>query len=485
MKKTKKVFVIMLILMIGIVFKGIKIYADPLPIESLDGASIRTEGVQGLRFDARVLDSSGIVEKGFYLLKGAATVSDLTAAIPTMTYNGKTIFKVPVAGVSASNEFSIVLTGIPEQGYLDKITVIPYAELNNDSVFYCLPITRSIGQVAILMDQATQDPLPQGVQDVLDVLSEYRKSRISMGGDLLEVSKGVLAGTSYVNLDDYIFYPTNITTITLPIPEKTGYTFAGWYDTDNNLVISVSATSITGQTWYFSQWVHTVTFDSNGGSAVTSQTVSPNGKATKPADPTRDNYLFKGWFLNGELFDFNTAITSNITLVAEWHVSFYTYNFLDGGDSNNSDLSQTNILTNVSYASDNPSGTVGTTPWIANHADLSRTDGTRLAETKEARPSIQTNFKYSEVVSKIEVINMSYISSATNIVSIYIEYSTDKTSWTKHSAVPTSSGGTLTFNNLNIPAEVYIRLVVHVWPYPAGFEAGIMFTKIKLTFKNN
>jgi len=44
---------------------------------------------------------------------------------------------------------------------MDKITVIPYASLNVGVTDYGTPIVRSVGQVAILMDQATQDPLPQ------------------------------------------------------------------------------------------------------------------------------------------------------------------------------------------------------------------------------------------------------------------------------------------------------------------------------------
>ena len=63
---------------------------------------------------------------------------------------------------------------------------------------------------------------------------------------------------------------------------------------------------------------YTVTFDSNGGSAVASQTVEEGKTATKPANPTREGYTFKYWTLNGREYDFNTAVTGNITLVAEW-----------------------------------------------------------------------------------------------------------------------------------------------------------------------
>ena len=65
----------------------------------------------------------------------------------------------------------------------------------------------------------------------------------------------------------------------------------------------------------------TVTFDSNGGSAVASQTVKEGEKAAKPANPTRDGYAFEGWFADEALktaYDFNTPVTSDITLYADW-----------------------------------------------------------------------------------------------------------------------------------------------------------------------
>lgn len=66
-----------------------------------------------------------------------------------------------------------------------------------------------------------------------------------------------------------------------------------------------------------------VMFNSNGGSAVTSQTVEENAQAVKPTDPTRSGYTFAGWYTaasGGQKFDFNTAITGNMTLYAHWTV---------------------------------------------------------------------------------------------------------------------------------------------------------------------
>ena len=57
---------------------------------------------------------------------------------------------------------------------------------------------------------------------------------------------------------------------------------------------------------------YTVTFDSNGGSVVASQTVKEGGKVKEPTDPTRDGYTFAGWYLSlsdKEEYDFDRFIS--------------------------------------------------------------------------------------------------------------------------------------------------------------------------------
>ena len=66
---------------------------------------------------------------------------------------------------------------------------------------------------------------------------------------------------------------------------------------------------------------YTVTYESNGGSTVPSQTVKYNETANKPADPTRSGYTFAGWYTEEKLtnkYDFATPVTGNITLYAKW-----------------------------------------------------------------------------------------------------------------------------------------------------------------------
>ena len=66
---------------------------------------------------------------------------------------------------------------------------------------------------------------------------------------------------------------------------------------------------------------YTVTFNSNGGSAVNAQIVSADGKVTKPADPTREGYSFSGWYSDTDLktaYDFSSAVSADLTLYAKW-----------------------------------------------------------------------------------------------------------------------------------------------------------------------
>ncbi len=66
---------------------------------------------------------------------------------------------------------------------------------------------------------------------------------------------------------------------------------------------------------------YTVAFNSDGGTSVQSQTVSAGGKAVKPQNPVRDGYIFLGWYLNGEAWNFSGSVVSeDITLTAGWAV---------------------------------------------------------------------------------------------------------------------------------------------------------------------
>ncbi|MBQ7800881.1 MAG: InlB B-repeat-containing protein [Oscillospiraceae bacterium] len=66
---------------------------------------------------------------------------------------------------------------------------------------------------------------------------------------------------------------------------------------------------------------YTVTFESNGGSAVASQQVTEGMTALEPVAPEKEGYTFAGWYADALLtrpYSFATAVNANVTLYAAW-----------------------------------------------------------------------------------------------------------------------------------------------------------------------
>jgi len=85
------------------------------------------------------------------------------------------------------------------------------------------------------------------------------------------------------------------------------------------IIIILAALALSGcpdtSTQYF-----TVSFDSNGGTPVPDQAVASGSTVAVPEQPDRPNYVFLFWSLEGTdtAYNFQTPITGNITLVANW-----------------------------------------------------------------------------------------------------------------------------------------------------------------------
>ncbi len=107
-------------------------------------------------------------------------------------------------------------------------------------------------------------------------------------------------------------------------PTKNGYEFLGWFIDEDCTEIYRFATPVTEDITIYAKWKsddYIVTFDSNGGSNVTSQTVENGKTATMPQDPTRSGYTFLGWFTDedfNEVYRFTTPVTEDITIYAKW-----------------------------------------------------------------------------------------------------------------------------------------------------------------------
>ena len=129
-------------------------------------------------------------------------------------------------------------------------------------------------------------------------------------------------------------------------PTKAGYTFGGWYK-DVGYTQTYDFTSvITEATTIYAKWnaqMHTVSFEVDGGSAISHQSVAHGGKATMPyVEPTKAGYTFGGWYTDAsytQTYDFNSNITGNMKIYAKWNAQMYTVSFNTDGGSAVSDQS--------------------------------------------------------------------------------------------------------------------------------------------------
>jgi uncharacterized repeat protein (TIGR02543 family) len=106
-----------------------------------------------------------------------------------------------------------------------------------------------------------------------------------------------------------------------------GYHFVNWAgtggfatSTSNPLAVN-NVTTTQSITASFAINTYSVSFNSNGGTTIPSQSVNYNTTATKPTDPTKTGYTFTGWYTDSGLtvpFAITTAITADTTLYAKW-----------------------------------------------------------------------------------------------------------------------------------------------------------------------
>lgn len=111
-------------------------------------------------------------------------------------------------------------------------------------------------------------------------------------------------------------------------PYRYGYEFLGWY---LNGVKYDFNTPVTEQIVLVAKWekkeeqkpseTFIVNFESNGGTSVDFQRVEKKDLVKRPNNPTRECYRFLGWYIDSALtekYDFNTPVTSDMTLYAKW-----------------------------------------------------------------------------------------------------------------------------------------------------------------------
>ena len=119
----------------------------------------------------------------------------------------------------------------------------------------------------------------------------------------VETLSGKFEALAAVTAKDYgEHYPTNDADTKQNIKIEEGLTIDVKYDLDE----------------------HTLTFETNGGSAINPITVRHGNAVARPADPTKDKYTFIGWYVDPEFtakYDFATVLEADKTIYAKFELT--------------------------------------------------------------------------------------------------------------------------------------------------------------------
>ncbi len=172
-------------------------------------------------------------------------------------------------------------------------------------------------------DGAIQVPFPVPVAHVDRELKSFTLTYVSNGGT--EYAAETYKEGTEVAIDK--------------APTREGYIFKGWYS-DEALTQAVSKVTMDSDKTVYAKWEKeiknfTLTYVSNGGTEYAAETYKEGTEVTIDKAPTREGYIFKGWYSDEALTQAVTKVTmdSDKTVYAKWEkeIKNFTLTYVSNG----------------------------------------------------------------------------------------------------------------------------------------------------------
>lgn len=123
---------------------------------------------------------------------------------------------------------------------------------------------------------------------------------------------------------------------TLPIPERLGYSFEGWYF--NNDIVSNGKWIIPSNVTLDAKWIpnkYNIQYNLEGGTISNNPNTYTYGVVTTIPNPTKEGYNFAGWYINNNKderfidYEISPNTYGKLELTASWKTEEYTISFVD------------------------------------------------------------------------------------------------------------------------------------------------------------
>ncbi len=195
------------------------------------------------------------------------------------------------------------------------------------------------------------------------------------------------------------------TALTAPAdPTKTGHTFIGWSPKLPS-VMPAEGLTLTAQ-WEVNRYE--VSFETNGGSGVTAQSVAHGTTAVKPEDPEKTGHTFTKWYTDADCtaeYDFTQTVTGPVTLYAGWELASYpiTYEMNDGTNAAENPASYTYGTGVASFADPEKRDGYVFLGWYSGETRITEISGTQTGAVTLTAEWIADNRTYKIWVAGVQV----------------------------------------------------------------------------------